>query len=179
MSNDIKRMWDDKDFEEMSWHDNHFHGFNIVESEHGKGILTFDIDYILEWIKNEQGEFKFSIAPAKLTFYDVFNIKFSLDYASASAASGPFSIDSITREYEKRQRYTATIWKLIVNWPNGNIQFEASKFKQELLSDPVLCSQQRLMPDERSQLIGEGFRDRIRRIEEKALRKLKKKKEND
>lgn len=179
MSYDIKRIWDDSDFEEMSWHDNHFYGFTITECENGKGTLTFHLDYILDWIKSEEGHFEFKIAPAKLTFHEVFGFNISLDFASASAATGPFSIDSISRKLDKRARYTAIIWTLPINWPKGSIQFEAASFKQELLSDPVICEQQRLTLQEREECISEGVRQRIRRIEEKALRNLRKKKDKE
>lgn len=40
--------WTDRQFAEMSWHDNHVHGLQIVRGAHGSGELVLDIDYIEE-----------------------------------------------------------------------------------------------------------------------------------
>jgi hypothetical protein len=72
-----------------------------------------------------------------------------LDYASVSAATGPFSIDSIRRNFESRERYTATIWQIVLNWPKGEIVFEGSGFTQQLRADPIIKAQQSLSHVER------------------------------
>ena len=45
-----RHTWTDEDFETMSWHDNHVHGIGLRSGEYGMGVLTLDLDYILEWI---------------------------------------------------------------------------------------------------------------------------------
>ena len=81
----------------MVWHDNYVHGLAISEGKYGSGELILDLDYIVEWIKDESGTVKFKVAPATLTFREVTDLTIALDYASANAAMGPFSIGSTTR----------------------------------------------------------------------------------
>jgi len=145
-----KTEWTHLDFERMSWHDNHVHGFSLTQGEYGAGTFVLDLDYILEWIKLASGDVGFRIAPATLTFHDVTNLIVHLDYATPTAALEPFSLDSIERIEEERARYTAVIWRLKVNWPDGYISFEASGFEQRLKGGPVVSQKQSLTLDERS-----------------------------
>ena len=123
----------------MSWHDNTVHAFRIVEEEgdSGKARLILDIDHILKWCPEEPGTYSFIVAPATLTFHGVFSLRFSLDYAKPTAATTPFMIDGIERRVEKRERYEAVLWTIPINWPSGEISFEATGFTQELRAEPV------------------------------------------
>ena len=144
------RTWTEHDYATMTWHDNHIHGFRLIEGNHGSGTLIFDIDHIPEWVQTDAGKVAFRVAPASLEFHEASNLQISLDYADVTAALVPFSIDSISRNFEKRERYTATIWQIPVNWPRGNIVFEAVGFTLTLRSEPILTSQQYLTKDERN-----------------------------
>lgn len=132
----------------MSWHDNHVHGLRIVEGAHGSGELVLDLDYILEWICQGE-ECKFRIVPAALRFFEVTDLRITLDYATPAAALGPFSIGAIERRSEARERYTAQIWKILINWPRGEIAFEAKGFEQRGFGEPVLSDQQWLRLEQR------------------------------
>jgi hypothetical protein len=143
------QAWSDRQFDEMSWHDNHVHALRIVEGAHGAGELVLDLDYILEWLKCEDGGCEFRIVPACLTFRDVTNLRISLDYAAAAAALGPFSIHAIERRIERRERYDAQLWKIRVNWPVGEISFEASGFQQLAMRDSVISATMYLAPTKR------------------------------
>jgi hypothetical protein len=142
------RRWTDKDFDSMSWHDCHVHAWRVVEGMHGSGELEFDIDYILEW-KREQSEFLFVLVPARLTFHEVSDLRISLDWPKPSAALGPISLSGIERTFEKRAQYTATSWSLPVNWPSGAIDFEATGFTQHAWGKEVVSQRQVLQPAER------------------------------
>ena len=140
--------WSTEDFESMSWHDVHVHGFRFVSfnDEEGSADLVLDIDYILEW-KRDGNVFFFLVAPAALRFKDVFGLKLSLDYASPSAGMCPFSIDGISRELvEFPNGYTSYRWFIKVNWPYGEIQFRSPGFTQSLTGVPVPNSAQWLDP---------------------------------
>ena len=150
MDSGAKDVWTHLDFEEMSWHDNHVHGFSLAEGEHGSGTVTFDIDYILEWIKADSGDIAFRIAPADLTFHEVTNLVVRIDYRRPTAALTPFSLDSIVRSEERRKRYTATVWRLNLGWPEGYISFEANGYVQTLRGDAVVADQQMLREEERT-----------------------------
>ncbi|HKJ18733.1 MAG TPA: hypothetical protein VJ984_15370 [Xanthomonadales bacterium] len=142
--------WTDTQFDDMSWHDNHIHGFRVLEGEQGLGVLELDIDYILEWLKEPNGRFRFRILPSTLRFIDVCDLRMSLDYAAQTAALGPFSIHSIERLIERRERYDAKIWKIELNWPVGEITFEASGFEQQGRGQPVVHEEQCLTASMRS-----------------------------
>ena len=143
-----RATWTHDQFNEMSWHDNHVHALRITEGEHGSGELTLDIDYILEWVREPDG-FKFRIIPVSLRFMEVTGLRIHLDYASPSAALGPFSIHAIERRTEARERYVAQIWTILVNWPKGEISFEAMGYEQSSWGREMVSSRQHLLPEER------------------------------
>jgi hypothetical protein len=142
--------WTDAQFDSMTWHDNHVHALRIIEGEHGAGTLILDIDYILEWLGGERGGFRFRIARADLRFLGVTSLRFAIDFAAAPAALGPFSIDGVERRTEARDKYTATIWTLRLNWPVGEISFEATGFEQQLVGEPIVTDKQWLTEQERN-----------------------------
>jgi hypothetical protein len=96
----VTSAWTEADFEALAWHDVHVHGVRIIEGEHGAGELCLDLDYIVDWLcpVGGEGRCRFRIAPALLTFREVTGLKLSLDYATPSAAMGPFSIHDVRRE---------------------------------------------------------------------------------
>lgn len=143
------QVWTDQNFEKMSWHDNHVHALRIIEGAHGLGELDLDLDYILEWIRNAEG-YKFRIIPVSLRFLEVTNLRVSLDYATPTAALGPFSIHAIERRSEARERYVAQVWKILINWPHGEIVFEAKGFEQRACGAAVLSESQCLRPEKRA-----------------------------
>jgi hypothetical protein len=69
-------IWTDAQFDEMSWHDNPVHGLRIVEGPYEAGELILDLDYILEWIKDEEG-FRFRTPPTHLRFREGTNLRMS------------------------------------------------------------------------------------------------------
>lgn len=51
-----------EDFNEINWHDNAIHGFQIIEGEDGcSGELNLDIDYIVEWIQPVDNIFSYRL----------------------------------------------------------------------------------------------------------------------
>jgi len=142
-------LWTEEEFDEMSWHDNHVHGLQIIEGDYGAGKLILDIDYILEWINSAEGKFQFRILPAFLEFKGVTNLRIALDYATPTAGLAPFSIHAIERKIEARERYEAQLWKIIINWPVGEITFEAEGFEQRGIHEPQVAEEQWLSSQER------------------------------
>lgn len=59
--------WETQDFERMSWHDVHVHGFCFVEQQESpRSIdLVLDIDYILQWHLID-GAYALDVAPSPL-----------------------------------------------------------------------------------------------------------------
>ncbi|SQI33910.1 Uncharacterised protein [Leminorella richardii] len=78
---DIKTRWDERDFEQMGWHDVHIHAV-----AHYTEVLQLrlDIDYILQWINPpaEECRYRFLLAPATMVFDLVSSIKLDINTAS-------------------------------------------------------------------------------------------------
>ena len=144
------KVWTDQQFEQMSWHDNHVHALRIVEGVDGSGELELDLDYILEWISNADGGFRYRIVPVTLTFHEVMFLRASLDYATPTAAFGPFMIHEIERRFEQRERYVAQLWNISVNWPSGEFAFGASGYTQRGFGEPILSERQCLSLEQRT-----------------------------
>src|SRR4051812_23328616 len=68
--------WTTADFESMSWHDVHVHGFRFdrFNESNGSADLVLDIDYILKWERSGEN-FLFTVCRADLRFTDVFGLK--------------------------------------------------------------------------------------------------------
>lgn len=145
-----ERVWTDQQFDDMSWHDNHVHALRFMEGEDGSGDLILDLDHIVEWIDGENGSFRFRILPVTLAFHGVMFLRASLDYATPTAAFGPFVIHEIQRRSEQRERYVAQLWRIAVNWPSGEFSFEARGFTQKGNGEPVLTDGQCLSPELRN-----------------------------
>jgi hypothetical protein len=146
-----KFEWTTSDFDETSWHDCSIYGFKLEQREHGTAELDFDIDFIVEWLCRSGRECQFRVAPATLTFHNVFGLRFELDYAIVSAGMQPFTISGIEREkvhYSSEQG--SFRWRLPVNWPSGLITFESPGFRQVLRRAPVLVDRQALTIERRS-----------------------------
>jgi hypothetical protein len=145
-----KSEWTTVDFEALSWHDCHVHGFSLAEGEHGTAEVEFDIDFIIEWLHASGPRREFRVAPATLTFHEVFGLRMELDYAAVSAGMTPFTLAGIERE---RVRYatghSSFRWRLPVNWPSGIITFESPGFTQVLRRAPILIDRQGLLSAER------------------------------
>jgi hypothetical protein len=141
--------WYTADFDALSWHDVRVHGFRIVEGAQGTAELVLDIDFILEWLPEDDG-YRFRVAQAILQFHEVFGLRFMLDYVACSAGMTAFSIESIEREVigddERAQSYR---WRIDVNWPEGFLEFEAPGFSQWLVGEIVEQDEQTLDPRQR------------------------------
>ena len=137
--------WHTVDFDALSWHDLHVHGFRIVEAKHGVAELQLDIDFILERIHDGNGGIRFRIAQAMLQFHEVSGLRFALDYVACSAGMSPFAIDGITREplreagddHDGRDDRGPWRWRIDVDWPEGFLEFEATGFSQWLVGEVV------------------------------------------
>ncbi len=137
------------DFDSTSWHDNHIHAFRFVEGKDGTGDLILDLDHIVEWLKSEGSGFQFSVVPVTLTFHEVMFPRIAIDFGAASAAFGPIMIDGIERRTEQKAHYLATIWKIPMTFPPGEMEFEARGFTQAARAEPILTESQSLNPRER------------------------------
>ena len=123
--------------------------FGIGTAPSARAVCRITLYYILEWVQ-ESGQCKFQILPVELRFTEVTRLRITLDYAAWSLALGPFSISVIERRTEVRERYTAQLWLIKLNSPEGKISFEAAGFEQIGNRNPKLSSNQYLSPTERT-----------------------------
>jgi len=145
-----RSVWDESHFDEMSWHDNHVYGLRIRKgNDCDGGELELDIDYILEWLRPTETSFSFLLAPATLTFRDVFDLRIEIDYAAVGAAITLFSISVIKREMDS---FGLPKWRIELNWPKGLISFSAGGFTQNLRESPAISECQSLEGHERPAL---------------------------
>jgi hypothetical protein len=150
------KTWTDSEYEDMCWHDNNVYGIQIKEGEFGTGTLVLELDYILEWLKPNETEFKFRIAPAQLSFIDVFDLKLELDYETPTAAITPFCISEISRENIGVSGSKYYKWTIGINWPDGAISFKASGFRQILTGAVIETDKQILTNEQRIKAINSG-----------------------
>lgn len=144
--------WTTEDYDELSWHDVHVHGFRFdnFKPDNGSADLILDIDYILKW-DNSSDHFLFTVCRAELRFHDVFGLTINVDYATPTAGMCPFSIDGIERELlEFSPGHTSYRWRIPVNWPSGQLEFQAPSFVQQLMGEPREQTEQALMTDGRN-----------------------------
>ena len=148
----MPQKWTTANFNDLSWHDCHIHGFRLAEinGERGTAELEFDIDFIVEWLTQRDSALRFRIAPATLTFHDVFGLHVALDYAAPTAGMTPFSIDGINREpLSNAAGWSSFRWSLPVSWPTGEITFDSPGFTQVLRREPIVHEGQCLTATQR------------------------------
>jgi hypothetical protein len=141
--------WKTEDFEDMSWHDAHVHGFRIVQNEgdDGSAELILDIDYIVEWLRGET-HCSFVVAQATLQFHRVSGLKLSLDYVTPGAGMCAFSIAGIKRQ--PVTAYSSYKWSMVINWPSGKLEFDSPGFTQRTTGPSITQSGQSLVPSQRN-----------------------------
>ena len=176
--------WHTADFDTLDWQGVHVHGWRIVERGPGEADLALDIDWILDRLPSaDAGEGRraathsdhaagrdadpdadYIVAQAMLVFHDVAALRFLVDFAACSAASGPFAIQRVQRASTAvsgpegdedvvdedadadadAERAHASIaedygpwgWRIDLAWPEGELVFEASGFSQWLVGEP-------------------------------------------
>ncbi len=134
-------------FELMTWHDNTLHGISCVD-ENFANDLVLDIDYVEQCLE-EAGYYRFKVAPAKLVFHEVSQLKISL------ISNGPqtmfaylATINGIGREQVGENRYR---WMVdLLGCKENVITFESSGFTQETYREAIISTSQHLTVDQRS-----------------------------
>ncbi|OAP41122.1 hypothetical protein AU381_04350 [Sinorhizobium glycinis] len=138
------------------WHDNLIYAirFDIgdPERQEWRSDLVLDIDFIADWLCEPSGMFRFSVAPATLTFHDVGDLQLAIDHGDSDGrtAMSELSIDRVTRERLDRP---FDFWRWTINLnspPGGKIVFCASGHSQVLRAEPKIVAEQHLPRGERS-----------------------------
>jgi hypothetical protein len=143
------------------WHDNVIYGLSFDRGEPDEGDwrsdLVLDIDHIVAWLRDADGQIRFRVAPATLTFHDVTDLRIEVDCGDSGGrvALSALSIDAITRERLREQKICLDRphyrWQIALNVPQGGrVAFGASGFTQVLRAEPVVQDQQQLSPAQRT-----------------------------
>ena len=117
-----KKIWTDKDFEQMGWHDCSIYKIRLTDD------LELDIDYILQWNKPdlEGMPFTFWVAPATLVFKNIKKIHVEIDTAFHDA----IEIEDIERTQENQ----ITRWTIITQ--QGDFEFVSEGYEQFIRQEP-------------------------------------------
>ena len=143
--------WTVEHFEELSWHDCPVHGLAIESAAYGTGELVLDLDFIVAWLSPVDNNLRFKVAPATLTFHRMHDLHITLDYVSSGAGIVPFSLGCIERRpHTYPNGVSSFAWRLLVDWPAGEISFIGPGFTQrlrgpvvEVVGEPCLPASQR------------------------------------
>lgn len=103
--------------------------------------MSFDLDFIQEWILADDGAYDFYVAPATLTFKNVSNVRISigLDF------NEPLQINTIKKSTITRDNmFMFTIEFHCIARRRSWIKFEASGFRQVVTKRPVRSCVQEL-----------------------------------
>lgn len=161
----MRERWTEADFDGLSWHDClvwgiEFHTGDPDEDDWTSDVV-FHIDYIAEWLCGVGRSTRFRVAPARLTFHGVTDLRVAIDWGRSGfqVASTQVFIDRITRE-------TVTEQKVFLDRPyyhwvmelsaltKGSIEFGAVGFTQTLLAESVVSEKQHLSLRERNRRTG-------------------------
>ncbi len=144
-----KAIWTDSDFEKMGWHDSNVYAISFLNStDPDKNEFCLDLDYIFEWINPEPPEktFSFWVSPCTLIFHNVFDLKINIE--SGLLANLELEIaDIFCEESVPEDKPHIKIWKIELQ--SGDIQFQATGFKQIVRKKPIYKSTQNLTLSER------------------------------
>lgn len=129
-----KLIWDEKDFEEMGWHDCKIYGLAFKNETFE---LVFDLDYIVNWVKpeNQESYFKFWVVPATLVFKNVWDLNVELEDTLDMEIEDLYrnESDTVRKEY---------FWKLVTR--TGQITFKSTGYKQYFRESPRLIESQKI-----------------------------------
>jgi hypothetical protein len=148
-------------FDGRAWHDDALYGLRLDIGDVARGDwrsdLVLDIDHIVAWLCGADGQCRFRVAPATLTFHHVTDLRIGVDCGDSGGRTAlhPLSIDAIIRTRIEHQKICLDRpywrWRIALNAPEGGaITFGASGFTQVLRAEPVLLDQQQLPPADRA-----------------------------
>ena len=98
------------EFDALSWHDNALYGLRLDVGDCTRGDwrsdLVLDIDHIVEWLCAADGQVRFRVAPATLTFHHATDLQIAIDCGDSGGqiALQTLSIDTLTRERIRDQK---------------------------------------------------------------------------
>ncbi|MBN9391495.1 MAG: hypothetical protein J0I20_25915 [Chloroflexi bacterium] len=138
------RVWTDRDFDFMGWHDATVHGLVFRPQNYS---FALDLDYILKWVEPEPPEsfYSFWVAPATLAFENVSELEIAIQ-----SNLPQLTLFGIERDDERPvPNGHLKSWRYILDADQGTITFRATGFTQKFRNLPVFTRQQSLTEQER------------------------------
>jgi len=156
----VTATYTEADFDNLSWHDCHVHGIELLSGDRGQNDWTsavaLDIDFIAQWICGTGDATRFRVAPATLTFHAVTDLRIEIDWATNGYPAFMYtaSLDRVEREPVVDQKVSIGrpyySWTLRFNWPErGVIRCGAAGFTLNLRSEPIEVATQELSRNQR------------------------------
>jgi len=133
MANEQKgTIWSNNDFDQLGWSMSRLYGMNLPGRQHQ---MVFHLDYILESPLSNSTGVGWTVAPAKLEFYNVADLRIELNQSNYSETSF-VSIERINERLTPNGKFDYWDFKIELS-PNGKIEFTSTGFRQTLLADPI------------------------------------------
>ncbi|AFM02656.1 hypothetical protein Fleli_0157 [Bernardetia litoralis DSM 6794] len=133
----MKKEWTEEDFDIMGWHDSYVHSISFPNQELN---LTFDIDYIFDWVlNNENNLYSFWVSPCYFTFKNVTDLRLNIDFQDYVG----LHIDNIERHspyLTPNGKLFLWSYKIISNI--GEITFKSTGYIMKLKKLPLLSKSQ-------------------------------------
>lgn len=135
----VKENWTVDDYKEMSWHDSHVYSL-FFPSENLE--FSLDIDYLFKWVLNKETNlYSFWVSPCLLTFYDVLNLKVSLDFKDTCGLDIQ-DIKYAGSRLSPNGKVNILNYEIITD--KGVISFDSTGFIQKIKEQPVFIQSQEL-----------------------------------
>ncbi|MBQ4804095.1 hypothetical protein J8L88_14630 [Aquimarina sp. MMG015] len=135
---EIKDKWTDADFDIMGWHDSRLYQIKFPDENYN---FTLFLDYIFKWEKQNDETFKFLVSPCELKFENISNFKMSLSFENFLEI---FIVEIRREKLGLTPNKKMMEWKYIIETDRGDIEFESTGFKMNLISQPILSDYQSL-----------------------------------
>lgn len=133
----IKEIWSEADFEEMGWHDSHIHAISFPNEDLE---LSLDIDYLFKWILDDtSGLYNFWVSPCILLFFNVLNLKISIDFQNTIGLN-ILDIKRLNPRLSPNRK--TTLWDFEIVTDKGYIKFESSGYRQVVKKQPIISQSQ-------------------------------------
>ena len=130
----VKQIWNETDFEVMGWHDAHIYSITFPEDRNYD--LIFDIDYLFERIINpKSGHFTYWISPCDLTFLNVYNLTFKLDFRKSTGGLDILAVDQQNPRLSPYEKFTKSDY--VIQTDMGTISFVATGFVLKVREQPI------------------------------------------
>lgn len=149
MNDQIK--WTEADFPDMSWHDCQVNSLSLEQEGEWQSDLVLDLDFIVEWLRGTDKTYRFRVAPARLRFINVDNLRLDISLKFKQ----PLEIYGVERTELPMPGYRNYHWVIkFQNYPDlkeSVIEFDATGFVQELTGRTVETAAQNLAGMERKE----------------------------